>query len=99
MPTAGLETPEPAGFVPGHPEADELGVLDRCAGHLLADEGRIVLDGGDGGLPGGLGPDVVRHRIPEGSQAAVGDAPSFGALAGVGSEVGGVGHMGSQVCD
>ena len=31
MPTAGLETPEPAGFVPGHPEADELGVLDRFA--------------------------------------------------------------------
>ena len=52
-----------------------------------------------GGFLGGLGPYVVRHGLPKGGVAAVGNAPPFGALAAVGTEVGGVAHTGSQVCD
>ena len=32
VPPAGLEASETAGLVPGHPEADELGVLDARPG-------------------------------------------------------------------
>ena len=99
VPTARLEAHEAAGFVPGHPETDELGVLDDGSSDIVADEGWIVVDGADRGFTGGLGPDVVRHGVPVEPEAAVGDAPALGAIAGVGTEVGGVTHIGSQVCD
>ena len=101
VPPAGLEAPESAGLVPGHPEADELGVLDGRGGHLIPDEGRVVLDGADRDVGPliGTGPHALGQRLPEGGLAAVGDPPPFGALAGVGSVVGGLGHRGSQVCD
>src|SRR5271166_4167565 len=52
VPAARLEAAEAAGFVPGDPESDEFGVLNDRSGSVVADKGREIPDGGEGGFLG-----------------------------------------------
>ena len=71
VPSARLEVSEPASLMPGHPEADQLGVVEDRLGDVVAQLLVVVVDGPLGVFPVGVSEDVVGNRVPECRPAAV----------------------------
>lgn len=94
MPSTPLKGAEPAGQVPGQPEADQLGLLQGPLGVVVPDLGVEVL-GRLSGLGERLGDHVLGELVVEAAPSGGGHTTPLATLALVGSEVRGVGHGGT----
>ena len=91
VPSAGLEGVESAREVPGHPEADQLGILDGGGCDVVPDELVVVLDAGCRGGEG-LGEHGLVEVEVVGVPAGASVPPALHAVALVAPEIGVFGH-------
>jgi hypothetical protein len=91
VPSAGLKVGEPAGLVPGDPEADQVGVFDYLLGDVLGDVVRVILDALAFAAEG-LGQDIGREALVILEPVGACMSRPFGGVASFRPEIGSVRH-------